>query len=92
MIIYCGVDFHARMQTVAYCDSQLGEIHILDLHHQTDDLRGFYAGLNGDVIVGLEASGYSPSIEYFFGIGGRKKSLKSTLRIDLCLVGIGFSP
>ena len=63
MTIYCGVDFHARMQTVAYCDSQLGEIHILDLHHQTDDLRGFYAGLKGDVIVGLEASGYSPWFE-----------------------------
>ena len=63
MTIYCGIDFHARTQTVAYCDSLLGEIHTLVLHHQTDDLRGFYARLKGDVIVGLEASGYSPWFE-----------------------------
>jgi transposase len=63
MTIYCGVDFHARVQTVSYCDTQLGEIHTLDLHHQTDDLQRFYSGLNGDVIIGLEASGYSPWFE-----------------------------
>lgn len=70
MTIYCGVDFHARVQTVSYCDTQLGEIHTLDLHHQTDDLQRFYAGLNGDVIIGLEASGYSPWFEQMLeGLG-----------------------
>jgi transposase len=63
MTIYCGVDFHARVQTVSYCDSQQGEIHTIDLHHQEDDLRSFYSQFKGDVIVGLEASGYSPWFE-----------------------------
>lgn len=63
MTIYCGVDFHARVQTVSYCDSQLGEIHTLDLHHQTDDLLSFYSQFKGEVVAGLEASGYSPWFE-----------------------------
>jgi len=57
--VYCGVDFHARVQTLAYCSSNDGEIHLCELHHQKDDLRAFYARLSGEVIVGLEASGYS---------------------------------
>jgi len=63
MTIYCGVDFHARVQTVSYCDSHQGEIHTIDLHHQEDDLRSFYSQFKDDVIVGLEASGYSPWFE-----------------------------
>jgi transposase len=70
MTLYCGVDFHARLQTVAYCDSQHGEIHLLDLNHQTDDLRAFYSQFTGEVIVGLEASGYSPWFEQMLdGLG-----------------------
>jgi len=63
MTIYCGVDFHARVQTVSYCDSQHGEIHTLDLHHQTDDLLSFYSQFKGEVVVRLEAGGYSPWFE-----------------------------
>jgi hypothetical protein len=59
MIIYCGVDFHARQQTVAYCDSSDGEIQLKELDHQRDNVRDFYLGLRGGVIVGIEASGYS---------------------------------
>jgi transposase len=58
MTIYCGVDFHARQQTICYCDTADGEIHLKELDHQ-EDVRGFYASLTGEVIVGLEASGYS---------------------------------
>jgi transposase len=63
MTIYCGVDFHARMQTVSYCNTDAGEIHTVELNHQKDDLRSFYSQFNGDVIVGVEASGYSPWFE-----------------------------
>jgi hypothetical protein len=59
MPIYCGVDFHARQQTICYCDTANGEIHRRELDHQKDDVRSFYAQLTGEVIVGLEASGYS---------------------------------
>lgn len=56
---YCGVDFHARTQTVAYCDSSDGELHIKQLEHHTDELQEFYSQLKGSVVVGLEATGYS---------------------------------
>ena len=55
MAIYCGVDFHARQQTICYCDTADGEIHLKELDHQ-EDVRGFYASLTGEVIIGLEAS------------------------------------
>jgi len=63
MTVYVAVDFHARQQTISYCDLADGEIHRLELRHQRDDVRAFYAGLSGAVIVGLEASGYSAWFE-----------------------------
>jgi len=59
MTIYCGVDFHARQQTICYCDSAGGEISLHELDHERDDVRGFYSALAGEVVVGIEASGYS---------------------------------
>jgi transposase len=70
MTIYCGVDFHARQQTVCYCDTARGESRLEELRHDRDDIRGFYSGLGGDVIVGLEASGYSSwFVELLEGLG-----------------------
>jgi len=57
--VYCGVDFHARSQTIAYCNSDNGEVQITQLDHRSDDLRQFYSQLQGKVIVGLESCGYS---------------------------------
>lgn len=59
MTVYCGVDFHARLQTVRFLDTSDGELHQQDLHHQKDDIRAFYSQFGGEVIVGLEASAYS---------------------------------
>ncbi len=59
MTIYCGVDFHARQQTVCYCDTRDGEDHLRELDHERDDVRSFYAAFTSGVTVGLEASGYS---------------------------------
>jgi transposase len=59
MTIYCGVDFHARCQTVSFCDTDGGEIRQRDLQHQRDDIRDFYSQFSGEVIVGIEATGYS---------------------------------
>jgi transposase len=62
--VYCGVDFHSRRQSVCYCDSADGEVKIKDLHHQTDDVRGFYAQFTDKkVIVGYETSGYATWFE-----------------------------
>ena len=72
MAIYCGVDFHARQQTVCYCDTADGETRLAELDHQADDVRGFYSGFTGEVIVGLEAGGYSTwFVELVEGLGHR---------------------
>lgn len=59
MTVYVAVDFHARQQTISYCDTADGEIRRTTLVHQRDNVRKFYEELTGEVIVGLEASGYS---------------------------------
>jgi transposase len=70
MTIHCGVDFHARQQTVCYCDSANGEVHLKELDHERDDVRGFYSALTGKVIIGIEASGYSTwFVELVEGLG-----------------------
>jgi transposase len=62
--IYIGVDFHARQQTICYLKTETGELVFCELKHQDKEkLRAFYADLPGHVIVGLEASGYSPWFE-----------------------------
>jgi len=62
--IYIGVDFHARQQTICYLKTDTGEILLQQLYHQDKAaVRAFYAQFNGQVIVGLEASGYSPWFE-----------------------------
>jgi len=62
--IYIGVDFHARQQTVCYLKTEDGELVVRELKHQNkEEVRAFYAQFKGHVIVGLEASGYSPWFE-----------------------------
>src|ERR1700730_14573783 len=62
--IYFGVDFHARQETVCYLKIEDGEQVTIELKHQhKDEVRAFYAQFKGQVIVGLEASGYSPWFE-----------------------------
>jgi transposase len=62
--IYIGVDFHARQQSVCYLTTEGGELLLHELKHQNkEEVRAFYAQFTGHVIVGLEASGYSPWFE-----------------------------
>lgn len=63
MPVYVAVDFHAREQTISYCDTADGEIHRCKLRHQVDDVRKFYEQFKGEVIVAFEASGYSAWFE-----------------------------
>src|SRR5215216_6619093 len=63
-IIYCGVDFHARQQTICCLKTETGELTSHELKHDHKEaLRKFYSALGGPVIVGLEASGYTPWFE-----------------------------
>src|SRR6185436_9361865 len=62
--IYIGVDFHARQQTICYLTTESGELVFHELKHQSKaQVRAFYAQFGGQVIIGLEASGYSPWFE-----------------------------
>src|SRR5207237_9417066 len=62
--IYIGVDFHARQQTICYLKTETGELVTCELKHQDKEVvRAFYAQFSGQIIVGLEASGYSPWFE-----------------------------
>lgn len=63
-IIYCGVDFHARQQTICCLKTETGEFASHELkHYDKEALRQFYSQWGGPVIVGLEASGYTPWFE-----------------------------
>jgi transposase len=62
--IYIGVDFHARQQTICYLKTETGELVFCELKHEDKErVRAFYAEFPEQVIVGLEASGYSPWFE-----------------------------
>src|ERR1044071_7146964 len=63
MPVYVAVDFHAREQTISWCDTAAGEVHRTKLRHQHDDVRKFYEQYKGEVIVAFEASGYSAWFE-----------------------------
>ena len=63
--VYCGVDFHARKQTVSYLTTEDGEIRHLELAHDLARVRDFYEALRqqGQVVVGFESSGYAAWFE-----------------------------
>lgn len=59
MSVYCGVDFHARVQTVSYLTTEDGEVQQIELEHEKEEVRRFYQQFQGEVIVGFESSGYA---------------------------------
>jgi len=62
--IYIGVDFHARQQTICYLKTETGELVIVELKHEDkEQVRAFYQQFQEPLVVGLEASGYSPWFE-----------------------------
>jgi transposase len=70
MTVYCGVDFHARQQTVCYCDTADGEVKFSELKHNREEIVAFYGSLKGEVIVAIEATGYSRWFEeLILGLG-----------------------
>ncbi len=45
MTLYIGVDLHPHQQTAAWCDTRTGETETVDLKHDLEKVREFYAGL-----------------------------------------------
>jgi transposase len=52
-----GCDLHAKQQTIAMVDTETGEFTEKTLAHEENKVREFYAGLEGPVVVGIEATG-----------------------------------
>lgn len=55
MTLYIGVDFHPHQQTVAFCDTDEGEVKQTSLAHNVELVRRFYEQLP-KAVVGVEAS------------------------------------
>lgn len=59
-----GCDFHPGYQQIAMWDKATGEVLERSLSHERkEEVRAFYAGLQGPVRVGIEASGQSQWFE-----------------------------
>lgn len=81
-IIYCGVDFHARQQTICCLITETGELTTHELKHDDKEaVRQFYAQFSGLVIVALEASGYTPWFEQLLEELGHQVWLGETTEI-----------
>src|SRR5438034_3421996 len=52
-----GCDLHAKQQTIAMVDTETGEFTEKTLAHEGNQVREFYAALEGRVVVGIEATG-----------------------------------
>jgi len=80
--VYCGVDFHARQQTICSLTTETGVMSTHELKHQNKaELKEFYSRLRGPVLVGLEASGYSPWFERMLEELGHEVWLGDALEI-----------
>jgi len=71
-MVIIGCDFHPGFQQIAVLDTESGEVRDLRLAHQ-QQAREFYAGLQGkEVLVGVEACGYTQWFEQMLeGLGHR---------------------
>lgn len=56
MTLYIGVDFHPYQQTVCWADKATGETESVELAHDLEKVKAFYASLPEPAIVGIEAS------------------------------------
>jgi transposase len=52
-----GCDLPAKQQTIAMVDRETGEFTEKTLSHEGNEVREFYAALEGPVVVGIEATG-----------------------------------
>ena len=73
-----GCDLHTRYQQIAMLDTETGELIERRLEHANGEARAFYAGLQGPVRVGIEATGHTrwfsvgvlqTTLDYLAGLG-----------------------
>jgi transposase len=59
--VYCGVDLHTRQQLIKWCERR--DQRTAPVHDSLDEVRSFYSQFSDEVIVGIEACGYSEWFE-----------------------------
>lgn len=60
MAIFIATDFHCKYQKVVWMNSEDGEIHSADVHHQDyEQVRQFFRQFAAGSVLGMETSGYS---------------------------------
>lgn len=83
--VYCGVDFHARQQTLCYLTTEDGVISTHELKHDNkEEVRNFYSQLPAPAQVGLEAGGYSLWFEQLLEELGHEILLGDAAEIRRC--------
>jgi hypothetical protein len=75
-----GCDLHTRYQQVAMLDQETGELVGRRLEHESGEARGFYAGLEGAVRVGIEATRPHPLVRAHVGRDGGRVARASRRR------------
>lgn len=79
-MIIIGCDFHPSFEQIAMVDSESGEIRQLRLLHQ-EQARAFYASLVGQVVVGVEACGYTQWFEEMLSQMGHRLRMGDAAQI-----------
>ena len=84
MIIGC--DLHTRYQQIAMLDTETGELVERRLEHESGEARFFYAALQGQVRVGIEATGYTHWFEDMLAELGQELWMGDAAKIRAAVV------
>ena len=81
-----GCDLHTRYQQIAMLDSETGELIERRLEHANGEARAFYASLQGEVRVGVEATGYTRWFERLMAELGHELWIGDAAQIRAAMV------
>lgn len=81
-----GCDLHTRYQQIAMLEEETGELVERRLEHESGEARAFYAGLEGAVRVGIEATGHTRWFERMLAEMGHELWIGDAAQIRAAMV------
>jgi transposase len=81
-----GCDLHTRYQQIAMLEEGTGEMVERRLEHESGEARAFYAGLEGQVRVGIEATGHTRWFERMLAEMGHELWIGDAAQIRAAMV------
>jgi transposase len=81
-----GCDLHTRYQQIAMLDTETGELIERRQEHGKGEARAFYASLQGQVRVGIEATGHTRWFEQLLGELGHELWIGDAAQIRAAMV------